>query len=264
MFTTAYPATMSRRYDADFDAIYGGPDRGDIAFFVGLAGETSGSICEIGAGTGRVLFPVAHADPGRAVTAIEPSEAMRQCFEQNLHRDHPALVGRIALQAGSFQDIPLSDASQGYVFGAFRSFQHVLTVEDQLRALAEMKRVTQPGGLIAFDLFDPDYATLQTTEARCVAVAQGADGRVIERWDAFRIDRVAQLAHLHFRWIERDRDGAIVAIENDGYTVRYTFPQELLHLLARAGFEDVQLLGGHDRRPLGEVPDELIVLARVP
>jgi ubiquinone/menaquinone biosynthesis C-methylase UbiE len=202
MFTTAYPATMSRRYDADFDAIYGGPDRGDIAFFVGLAGETSGSICEIGAGTGRVLFPVAHADPGRAVTAIEPSEAMRQCVEQNLHRDHPALVGRIALQAGSFQDIPLSDASQGYVFGAFRSFQHVLTVEDQLRALAEMKRVTQPGGLIAFDLFDPDYATLQTTEARCVAVAQGADGRVIEPRgaigaSAFSLDRTGP------RWSHR-------------------------------------------------------------
>ena len=264
MFTTTYPPTMSRRYDADFQGIYGGQDRGDIAFFAALAATASGPVCEIGAGTGRVLFPVARAAPGRAITAVEPSETMRQCFEQNMQREHADLVDRIHLRAGRFQDIPLPDRSQGLVFGAFRSFQHVLTVADQMRSLAEMRRVLRPGGVMAFDLFDPDPTTLHSTEPRCVAVYPGSHGRVIERWDGFRIERVAQLAHLQFEWIERDAEGAIVAVENDAYTVRYTFPQELLHLLARAGFDDVQLLGAHDGRPLGDVPDELIVIARVP
>lgn len=67
---TVYGAAQSRRYDADFRALFGGPDRGDLDFFRAMARESEGAICEVGAGTGRVLLALAvgatfSADPAK-------------------------------------------------------------------------------------------------------------------------------------------------------------------------------------------------------
>ena len=67
----------------------------------------------------------------------------------------------IDVVAGSFEATSLRTGSQGVVFGAFRSFQHVLTTEAQLAALAECRRILRPGGVLALDLFDPAYHLLR-------------------------------------------------------------------------------------------------------
>ncbi|HRE89381.1 MAG TPA: hypothetical protein PK095_09595 [Myxococcota bacterium] len=46
---THYGEAQSRRYDVDFTALFGGPDRGDLAFFRDEALRSDGAICEVGA-----------------------------------------------------------------------------------------------------------------------------------------------------------------------------------------------------------------------
>jgi|GEM_PF-434639 len=258
--TTSYGDAMSARYDEDFEAVFGSLDRGDLSFFQAIAQASSGPICEVGAGTGRVALAVAEVAGRRRVTGVEPSAAMRACFVERLARG-----GRlIDIVPGDFEHIPLVNNSQGLVFGAFRSFQHVLTVAGQLRALAEVMRVLRPGGMFALDLFDPAYHLLRRARASLGMSYRTAHGTSIERWESREIDRVEQRVDVTFRWVERDALGITLGDESATYGVRYTFPVELEHLLVRAGFEAIELRGGYDGRPLGPRPRELVAVCLKP
>lgn len=259
--TTSYGDAMSARYDADFDAIFGSQDRGDLSFFQSLVEASAGPICEVGAGTGRVALAVAEVAGRRRVTGVEPSPAMRARF---VERRAETGLGRVDIVAGSFEEIPLVSGSQGLVFGAFRSFQHVLTVAGQLRALAEVRRVLRPGGMFAVDLFDPAYHVLRRAPASLGMTYRTGRGTTIERWESREIDRVGQRVDVTFRWVERDDLGVTVRDESATYGVRYTFPVELEHLLVRAGFEAIELRGGYDGRVLGPKPRELVAVCRKP
>jgi len=261
--STVYVEAIGSRYDHDFESIFGSADRGDLAFFAGLASAARGPICEIGAGTGRVLLPVARAAPEQVIAAIDPSESMRTRLMARLEAEEPALQRRVTVLDGRFEAIPLPDASQALVYAAFRSFQHVLTVDGQLAALAEMRRVVAPGGTIAFDLFDPDPETLTTSEPRCVTHYETERGTIVERWDARTILRVPQIAHIDFSWVERDQEGAVVGRDEARYTIRFTYLQELRHLLARAGWDDYTIDAGYAGEVLDADPRELVVVMRV-
>lgn len=259
--TTSYGAEMSARYDDDFDAIFGSRDRGDLPFFVALAEATSGPICEVGAGTGRVTLAVAEVAGRRRVTGVEPSAAMRARFMERL--DEPGQP-RVEVVAGSFAAIPLPNNSQGLVFAAFRSFQHVLTTEAQLRSLVEVQRVLRPGGVFALDMFDPAYHLLRRAPPSLGVTYRTAHGTAIERWESREIDRVQQRVDVTFRWVERSDLGVTLRDDSATYGVRYAFPVELEHLLARSGFEAIELCGGYDGRPLGARPRELVAVCRKP
>lgn len=256
-----YDGAMSARYDADFAAIFGGRDRGDLAFFQRLAREHAGPVCEIGAGTGRVILAVGEVVDGCALTGVEPSDEMRAVFEVRLAS---GTSRNVKCMAGSFTSIPLGDASQGLVFSAFRSFQHVLTTDEQLAALAEVRRVLRPGGIFALDLFDPAYRLLRRARPTLGVRYRTADGRLRERWESREIDRVAQRVDVTFRWIEKDVQGRVLVDEAATYGVRYTFPIELEHLLARAGFEAIDVRGGYDGAPRSARSRELVVTCRAP
>jgi len=252
---------MSARYDDDFHAIFHSEDRGDLDFFRALVLATGGDLCEVGAGTGRVLLAVAPLAGTRRVFGVEPSAPMRQRFLAKL--GEPG-APRVEVLDGDFANIPLGDESLGLVFGAFRSFQHVLTVDGQLAALAEVRRVLEPGGLLALDLFDPAYHLLRRARPTLGACYGTAQGTTVERWESREVDRVAQRVDVTFRWVERRPDRSVVRDESATYAVRYTFPSELVHLVTRAGFEAIDLRGGYDGRPLGPRPRELVITARRP
>lgn len=259
---TFYGDAMSARYDADFEAVFGGRDRGDLAFFQALARATRGPICEVGAGTGRVLLAVAEAVSGRVLSGVEPSDAMRALLAERVTRE--ARGGAVRVLAGSFERIPLRAGSQGLVFGAFRSFQHVLTTEAQLRALAEVRRVLRPGGVLALDLFDPAAHHLRSAAASVDVRYRSTRGTILERRESRVVDRVAQCVEVTYRWLERDAQGVTVSDESATYRVRYTYPIELEHLLARSGFVDIDVRADYAGRRLGPRPRDLVVVCRKP
>jgi ubiquinone/menaquinone biosynthesis C-methylase UbiE len=264
--STVYGRAMSRRYDLDFAALFAGADRGDVDFFRSQAARTRGEICEVGAGTGRGLFALGEVSRGRALHGVEPSPWMREAFVANRARLEPEVDARVRLHDGHFGEIPLADDSVGLVYAAFRSFQHVLEVDEQEAGLRAMLRVLEPGGVMAIDLFDPPYALLADTRERLGKRYRTPDGTIVSRYESRRLVREKQRVDVTLRWVERvargPERGAVVREEVETYGVRYTFPYELLHLVKGAGFVEVELCGGYDGRPLGAVPGELVVTAR--
>jgi hypothetical protein len=82
-------------------------------------------------------------------------------------------------------------------------------------------------------------------------------GIQIRRFARTRADPAAQILEVTFRF-EPDQDGG-----NKTVRLRWFYRYEIEHLLARAGFTDVTVYGGYDRRPW-RPEGETVLVARAP
>jgi hypothetical protein len=87
------------------------------------------------------------------------------------------------------------------------------------------------------------------------------EGEEVVRHTAVTRDPATQMMHVRMRY-ERRRGGEILGEERVDFHMRYFYRYEVEHLLARAGFVDLELYGGYDGRPYDYVSGELVVVAR--
>jgi ubiquinone/menaquinone biosynthesis C-methylase UbiE len=120
-----------------------------------LLGDVSGDVLELGAGTGMNL---SHYDASLASLVLtEPEPAMLRRLQPKVLEQAPLAQ---VVQA-SAEDLPFEDGS----FDAVVSTLVLCGVDDQARALGEVRRVLRPGGRLLFIEHvrsdDPKVARLQ-------------------------------------------------------------------------------------------------------
>src|SRR6187551_3241538 len=145
-----YEGALARNYDALYGVMRGSSS--DAAFYRELARESGGPVVEVGCGTGRVLLPIAAL--GIPCVGVDPSPAMLAVLRA---KNPPPTV---ELVEGRMQTFELGGRRFPLVTAPFRVFQHLLDVEAQLAALANVRRHLAPGGAFALDVFDPKLAVL--------------------------------------------------------------------------------------------------------
>jgi SAM-dependent methyltransferase len=247
-----YGKVSSRYYDAVYESLRGGS--GDVEFYRRLARESGGPVLELGCGTGRVLLPIAR--DGVASVGLDQSPGMSEAIA----RKNPPPNLRVVL--GRMQSFDLGGERFRLIFSAFRSFQHLYTVDDQLACLARVRRHLQPGAAFAFDVFAPNLERVaQAEEPESEEARFFEDDVEVVRSTAVSRDHPNQMMRLRMRY-ERRRGGRVVGNDVVEFRMRYFFRFELEHLLARAGFDDVQIFGGFDERPYDYVSGETVVVAR--
>jgi SAM-dependent methyltransferase len=248
----AYGPTDARHCDFAFES-FRSPS-GDVGFYRELAREAGGRVLELGCGTGRVLLSIAR--DGIACTGLDSSQEMLE----ELRRKSPP--ENLRLVQGSMQDFDLQAERFALIFSAFRSFQHLLTVEDQLACLRAVRRHLAPGGLFAFDVFAPKLERVALLEEPEFEEARWREEETeIVRFTSVRRDPATQVSEVTFRY-ERRRPGSPPQSHTVRTRMRHLFRYEIEHLLARAGFTDIQVFGGFDRRPFDYFSGETVVLAR--
>jgi SAM-dependent methyltransferase len=247
----AYARSIAGNYDVEY-AVIRDPS-GDREFYASLAREAGGPVLELGCGTGRVLLPI--AAEGIACVGLEPSSGMLGVLRAK--RPPPNLE----LVEGSMTGYDLGAARFGLIYAAFRVFQHLLTVEEQLAALACARHHLAPGGLLAFDVFAPLLPRLAVAEAPEREDLRALHGEEeVRRYSTVSNDAARQLLHVRYRH-ERWRGDAKVSDETTELRLRWLYRYELEHLLARAGFEPVAFYRGFDRAPF-DGTGEIVVVAR--
>jgi SAM-dependent methyltransferase len=98
---------------------------------------------DVGCGTGALSAAILEHCAPAALAAVDPSPGFLDSARRNL-------AGRAALQQGSAESIPLGNASvDAVVSGLVLNF-----TKDPRAALAEMRRVAAPGGVIAAYVWD--------------------------------------------------------------------------------------------------------------
>ncbi len=99
---------------------------------------------DVGCGTGALTQTILSARAPRSVVGIEPSEGF-------VSHARSTITDELAeFRAGGAEDLPLDDDAVDVVASAL-----VLNfVPDRVRALKEMQRVTRPGGIVSFYVWD--------------------------------------------------------------------------------------------------------------
>lgn len=239
--------------------------REDVAFFVEGARAAAGPVLELGCGTGRILIPCARA--GARITGLDASSAMLGICRQKLAEESEEVQSRVTLVRGDMREFDLHHEFE-LVTIPFRPFQHLLTVDDQLACLAAIRRHLVPGGRLILDVFNPAIERLAAPLAPPGSWDEEVDfalpdGRRVQRRVRFvSRDLFRQIHDIEFAYLVTNTDGSAERrIQNS--RMRYLYPYEAEHLLARSGFAVEDLFSDYHKSPYGShYPGELIFVAR--
>lgn len=246
-----YGPAMARHYDA----IYAGlrTPCGDVDWYRRLAREAGGPVLELGAGTGRVL--AALAECGQLCVGLESAEAM---LEELRRKSFPSNVN---LVSGDMRNFALPQRF-ALIAAPFRVFQHLETPREQLACLACVREHLAPGGRLAFDVFVPDPVRMaEEVQPEVEDARYERDGEEIVRLVSLRIERATQLLHVQVRH-QRRRGGRVLGEERGLLRMRFFHRYELEHLLARAGFGQLELYGDFAGSAFGDASRDFVVVAR--
>ena len=232
-----------------YDAIPSHRNRTDVSFYRRLAAGSSGSVLELGSGTGRVLIPIARA--GKRVYGLEESEHMLARCRKKLDLKPRDVTDNVELVRGRFQSFDLREQF-GLIICPFNSFLHLLSVESQVSCLARVNRHLVPGGRFAFDVFDPDIRQMtddRFTQASLPQLFKLPTGSTVELRHRNRsVDFVGQLIESEISLKVTHRDGDTEQVVHP-IRQRYLFRSEAERLLDRCGFAIESLYGDFEESP---------------
>jgi ubiquinone/menaquinone biosynthesis C-methylase UbiE len=251
-----YPAEY---YDEDYT--YGIPDRGDITFYKKYAELQGPPILELACGTGRILIPIAKTGA--------------ECYGLDSDKDMLAMCDT-KVRALDLKNVQLQVASMdnfqyhrkfSYIYIPFRSFQHLLTTEQQLRCLQLVRDHLETDGLFVMDVFAPNiskiamYSKKKEEWEKEFSRKNEQTASTITRYYQARPDFAKQVIEVVMKWEERNDSGILVGRKEGNFKLRYIFRYELEHLLVRSGFEPV-IFGHFDERPYDYSSGETIAICR--
>ena len=178
-------------------------ERLEVALVFTLA-ECRAPLRILDVGTGDGTYAIEAARRGASVVAVDPSPAMLAAAK----RRASAAGVHIDLGNASVTALPFPDAS----FDRVMAVTVLCFVEDPVRAIAEMARVTRPGGTIV--LGELNRWSLWAAKRRLAARCRGGLWRRAQFWSRGQLARLAEDAGLmvhalrgavHPPWLGRDQ-----------------------------------------------------------
>ncbi|MFN8484721.1 MAG: class I SAM-dependent methyltransferase [Anaerolineae bacterium] len=248
-------------YDFEYDDVVD-----DIPFYRDLAVRGGGPALELACGTGRVLIPVAEA--GVEVVGLDISRPMLAVAQDKVSLLPQAVQDRITLGAGDMRDFDLGAGRFSLVYIPFRSFLHLLTVEEQLQALAAIRRSLRPAGRLALAFFNPRLDTIAprlTSRGATTFLEDTYDllnGERLLQWACTRYDATTQVSRTERMYDRVGADGRLIERTHRQITVRWLYRYEAEHLFVRAGFEVEALSGDFAGGPFDGNSEEQVWVLR--
>lgn len=245
---------------------------GELEFYLDLAAQATAQsqpVLEVACGTGRIAIRLARA--GAQVTGFDRSAAMLEVARQHSH----GLPGVRWLEA-DMRSFDLRAAggdapTYGLILVPGHSFQHLLTIPDQLACLDCIRHHLDPGGLFVLHLDHQDIAWLGNLRGDLggvfepgEAVTDPLTGHFVRTQRAWTYEPSTQTATAVTRWEELDADGhPFDRWETGPVPFHCFFRYEVEHLLHRAGFQVEALYGDFQRGELTDASSEMIWLASI-
>ncbi|WP_432363360.1 hypothetical protein [Sporosarcina sp. UB5] len=176
--------------------------------------------------------------------------------------------GKKAEEIGVSIDFVLQDCTKlnlpvrrSLAFMTGNSFQHFLANEAQDALFHSVRKHLMDGGVFIFDTRNPVLKELSAVDEYEETYLDKIGNEVIESHrDVY--NHLTQI--LDCRTNRRIyRDGTLIAEEQDGISLRYSFPQEMERLIAANGFEIVQVYGDWDENELHAESVSMVYVCRV-
>ena len=256
--TTEYDAFAST-YDLEY-----GRTRIDLEFYVALAKAAQPPVLELACGTGRITIPIARA--GVPVTGVDSSREMLSQARAKLDTEGPLPV---TLVQGDMRTFALEERF-GLAMIPARSFLHLLTPEDHVAALHNIRDHLVDDGRLALHFFVPNLRMIveraESSLGQALAYSHEFvdpdNGQRVLVWQSLQHETYRQriCAHFVYEWVDEARQ--TVARRHRHYTLCYIHRNEMEHLLARCGFEVEALYGDFEGGAFGPESTEMVWVAR--
>jgi len=227
-------------------------DLDDLPFYLSLAQEVSGSVLELGCGTGRITIPL--AQKGIEITGLDIVPGMLSRAQEK--------SGDLPIQ---WIEADIRDFHLGKLFDLIYTtgsvFQHLIERTEQEMMLACVKEHLSPDGLFAIDLLFPSRSSMEDSEEQDWYVYENEEGKKVKVTGTDKYDPTKQIKHetAYRRW--QDGEGREI-IKRARFALRVIFPQEMKALLHYNGFSITHCYGSWDRSPLTAESQNMIYLCK--
>lgn len=252
----SYLDTLAQYYDLSY------PLTRDIDFFLEMAERFGDPILELGCGTGRLLLPLAEA--GYKITGLDISSGMLNILKEKLATKSAEEVKRASLVHGDFQDYSLDEEFR-FIFIAFNTFYHSLTLEDQESTLRSAHKHLQDEGRLCIAVFNPNLDYITSTKQGALThdftYHDEERGLTLSRFSVSTFQPFKQLLDVDFIY-DVIEGGNKFERHLVHFQLRYLFYNELHILLKNCGFVVEEEYGDYDKSPLAEGCPQLIFVAR--
>lgn len=213
-----------------------------LPFYIDLARQQGGTVLELACGSGLLTIPIA-LDGHRAI-GIDLSRPMLK-----VARSRASAAGA----AVGFLQSDMRDFAFGrnfdLIFIARNSLLHLPSDADLLAAFTAVRRHLAPGGVFAFDIFNPNMTLLSRPRGQRFPVMEvdtAAFGLLrVEAANDYDSTTQVNRATWYISTAERS-DAWIVPL-----VLRSIFPRELPAMLSAAGLELVNRFGELSGEPFG-------------
>lgn len=226
-----------------------GPDplmAGDIEFYIDYATKYASlngkKVLELGAGTGRLTWELARY--GCDVIGLDYSDKMLEIAEEKRSQVPDFTQKHVRFVKGNMANFNLLQKFPLIIIPC-RSFQCLLTVEDQISCLRNIHDHLEDNGRFILNVFDPRFEPHTSSDwqkdfSRIPTVTHPQTGNNVK---ISFLDRhtnfYEQLIKEFWKYTEVDENGEILREEESELEMRWITRQEMRHLFALANLEVV-------------------------
>lgn len=231
---------------------------GEAEFYVGRAVERGGRVLELGCGTGRLAIPMAMC--GLEVVGVDNSKAMLdECRDKMAAIG--ALKGSLRLMHDDITELDLGETFDTVIM-AYRTLMHMLTPEQQRRALRAARGHLAPGGHIMLNTWLPNLKMMHTSTRANPGFRETGrhawNGVTVVHRVRTAVDEYRQLLVEEHQIFELDGDGNTLLERTMPMVRAWTTLRELRHLIELEGLATEALYGDFDETPVSEESREMI------
>ncbi len=232
----------------------------DLMMYLDFVRQFGGPVLECGCGTGRILFSVAVT--GIEIWGIDSSEKMLTAAQVKVQNLRPEIKQKIRLSQQDMRNFQIDHFFKLCIV-PFRAFLHMLTADDQNRALSQINRHLEKDGYLIIDIFAPSHELLakQTTTIRFDQKVNCETGKKFSLTDKVTYEHAKQLLHVE-RHYEEVGDKDLANRKIMPFTLRSIFRYEMQALLEKNGFQIKEVFGHFDKRPYDYKSGEMIFVAQ--
>ena len=222
-----------------------------------LAASQSGPpVLELGCGSGWILIPV--AESGTRIVGIERSPEMLALLRPKVAAMSPGQRRFLCALRGDMRFFSLRDLFS-LVIIPYRAFQHLLTDNEQIQCLKNIREHLLPGGAFVFNVFDPSGVLSEQTEPILDAQFELAQGGTTQVCYTRSIDRSEQLLRQELIFDERDGNDVLLSRKLTTLSLRYSSRAHIENALQESGFEIAAVYGGFHGEPVSDGGEQVWV-----
>jgi SAM-dependent methyltransferase len=222
------------------------------------------SVLELACGTGLIAIRLARA--GASVVGLDLYDQML-----DVAREKSADLDNIRWIQGDMRSFELGEKFNRVIFPA-HSFQNLNSPEDQADCLSVVFQHLEANGRLILHLDHQNFEWLAEVGGVKKGVFEPAEefihpisGNQVQTSRAWSFERASQTATIQTVWEEKDANGHVIQrVETGPIALHCIFHHEVVHLLARTGFEVEHVYGDFFAHDLDNESEQMVWIAKKP